>query len=165
MLLFVSCAVMFHGPPPTKIKREQTPTKDLSPCRQDRSPMPYGEKCLYSYRYAVIPSAEQPTGSPLSSMLFIVSRLLHSACDGKPAPRFKPLTPPSTPVSPCVPTGTALTQTPPPHSHIANQTAAQRPLQQPPSQQTLLVHSHSPPFAVPCAPLSQDAGSFAPEPR
>ena len=49
-LLCVS-AVMFHGPPPAKIKRELTPSKEFSPCRQDRSPMPYGEKCLYSYRY------------------------------------------------------------------------------------------------------------------
>lgn len=48
-----SCLVMFHGPPPAKIKRELTPSKELSPCRQDRSPMPYGEKCLYSYRYVV----------------------------------------------------------------------------------------------------------------
>ncbi len=42
---------MFHGPPLVKIKRELSPSKELSPCSQDRSPMPYGEKCLYSYRY------------------------------------------------------------------------------------------------------------------
>lgn len=42
---------MFHGPPLAKIKRELSPSKELSPCSQDRSPMPYGEKCLYSYRY------------------------------------------------------------------------------------------------------------------
>uniref|UniRef100_A0A3B3UFH4 ETS variant transcription factor 5a n=1 Tax=Poecilia latipinna TaxID=48699 RepID=A0A3B3UFH4_9TELE len=88
-----SSGMMFHGPPPTKIKRELTSTKDLSPCHQDSSPMPYGEKCLYSY----------------------------SACNGKPTPGFKPLTPPSTPVSPCLPTSTALTQTPPPHSHTPPQ--------------------------------------------
>ncbi|XP_014888167.1 ETS translocation variant 5a isoform X1 [Poecilia latipinna] len=134
---FQSESLMFHGPPPTKIKRELTSTKDLSPCHQDSSPMPYGEKCLYSY----------------------------SACNGKPTPGFKPLTPPSTPVSPCLPTSTALTQTPPPHSHTANQTPvpAQRALQQPPNQQAVL--GHSPPFAVPCVPLSQDANSFAPEHR
>uniref|UniRef100_M3ZSY1 ETS variant transcription factor 5a n=1 Tax=Xiphophorus maculatus TaxID=8083 RepID=M3ZSY1_XIPMA len=118
MLSIVSGAVMFHGPPPTKIKRELTPTKDLSPCHQASSPMPYGEKCLYSY----------------------------SACDGKPTPGFKPLTPPSTPVSPCLPTSTALTQTSPPHCHTANQTPAQRALQHPPNQQAIL--GHSPPFAV-----------------
>lgn len=52
--LLLSCLVMFHGPPPAKIKRELTPSKELSPCRQDRSPMPYGEKCLYSYRYVSV---------------------------------------------------------------------------------------------------------------
>lgn len=48
------CPVMFHGPPATKIKRELTPSKELSPCHQDRSPIPYAEKCLYSYRYKKI---------------------------------------------------------------------------------------------------------------
>ncbi|XP_035533142.1 ETS translocation variant 5a isoform X2 [Morone saxatilis] len=148
---FQSDSLMFHGPPPAKIKRELTPHKELSPCRQDRSPMPYGEKCLYSY----------------------------SACDRKPTPGFKPLTPPSTPVSPCGPTSTAGThplseQTPPPHPHVANPTPVQRPvhLQQAltvsagsPNQQVLQGHSHSPPFAVPCAPISQDANTFSPEHR
>ncbi|XP_055361146.1 ETS translocation variant 5a isoform X2 [Betta splendens] len=149
---FQSDNLMFHGPPPAKIKRELTPSKELSPCRQDRSPMPYGEKCLYSY----------------------------SACDRKPTPGFKPLTPPSTPVSPCGPTSTAGAhplgeQTPPPpHPRVANPNIGPRPvhLQQPitasacaPSQQALPVHSHSPPFAVPCAPISQDATSFTPEHR
>lgn len=52
--LLLSYLVMFHGPPPAKIKRELTPSKELSPCRQDRSPLPYGEKCLYSYRYVAV---------------------------------------------------------------------------------------------------------------
>ncbi|MED6271498.1 ETS translocation variant 5 [Characodon lateralis] len=134
---FQSESLMFHGPPPTKIKRELTPTKDLSPCRQDRSPMPYGEKCLYNY----------------------------SACDRKPTHGFKPLTPPSTPGSPCVPNNTALTQTPPPHSHVANQTPGLHPLQRPPTQQTLPVQTHGPPFAMPCVPLNQDANSFTTEHR
>ncbi|XP_030613687.1 ETS translocation variant 5a isoform X2 [Archocentrus centrarchus] len=148
---FQSDNLMFHGPPPAKIKRELTPSKELSPCHLDRSPMPYGEKCLYSY----------------------------SACDRKPTPGFKPLTPPSTPVSPCGPTSTAVThplseQTPSPHSHVANPTPGGRPvhIQQsiaastgPPNQQALPVNSHSPPFAVPCAPISQDANSFTPEHR
>ncbi|XP_038129137.1 ETS translocation variant 5a isoform X2 [Cyprinodon tularosa] len=127
---FQSESLMFHGPPPAKIKREAAAAKELSPCHQDRSPMPYGEKCLYSY----------------------------SACDGKPNPGFKPLTPPSTPVSPCLPSSTALTQTPPPRSHVANQTPGLRQLQPPPSQHAL--PAQSPPFAVPCAPPSQDANSF-----
>lgn len=56
--LFVSFyLVMFHGPPAAKIKRELSPSKELSPCHQDRSPMPYGEKCLYSYRYRMATDA------------------------------------------------------------------------------------------------------------
>ncbi|KAM9343814.1 ETS translocation variant 5a isoform 3-T3 [Pholidichthys leucotaenia] len=138
---FQSDSLMFHGLLPAKIKRELTPSKELSPCRQDRSPMPYGEKCLYSY----------------------------SACDRKPTPGFKPLTPPSTPVSPCGPTGTALPHSlseqtpPPPHPHVANPAPGPRPVhvQQPlvanvgPSS-SQRVHNHSPPFAVPCTPISQD---------
>ncbi|KAK7913736.1 hypothetical protein WMY93_013947 [Mugilogobius chulae] len=123
---FQSDNLMFHGPPPTKIKREQTPSKDLSPCRQDRSPMPYAEKCLYSY----------------------------SACDRKPSPGFKPLTPPSTPVSPCGTSNTLGEQTPPSHQHGPSPTP--RPTQQPPSQQQA---AHSLPFAVPCTPLNQDANN------
>ncbi|KAF3694484.1 ETS translocation variant 5 [Channa argus] len=146
---FQSDNLMFHGPPSAKIKRELTPSNELSPCRQDRSPMPYGEKCLYSY----------------------------SACDRKPTPGFKPLTPPSTPVSPCGPASAAgahplSEQTPPPHAHVANANLGPRPvhLQQPitasacpPNQQSLPVHS--PPFAVLCAPVSQDANNFTPEHR
>uniref|UniRef100_A0A3Q3K4U4 ETS domain-containing protein n=1 Tax=Monopterus albus TaxID=43700 RepID=A0A3Q3K4U4_MONAL len=130
--------LMFHGPPAAKIKRELTPSKEFSPCRQDRSPMLSGEKCLYSY----------------------------SACDRKPTHGFKPLTPPSTPVSPCGATSTAGTlplceQNPSPHPHVANPNIGPRPLhvQQPvsasagsPNQQTLPVHSHSSPFAMPCPP-------------
>ncbi|XP_051814686.1 ETS translocation variant 5a isoform X2 [Acanthochromis polyacanthus] len=147
---FQSDSLMFHGPPPSKIKRELPPSKDLSPCRQDRSPMNYGEKCLYSY----------------------------SACDRKPGSGFKPLTPPSTPVSPCVAAVThpLSEQTPPPHPHVANQSAGPRQvhIQQPitasggQSQQNLqqnLQQVHSPPFAVPGPPASQDGGSFTPEHR
>ncbi|XP_060944671.1 ETS translocation variant 5a isoform X1 [Limanda limanda] len=147
---FQSESLMFHGPPPAKIKRELTRSEELSPCRQDRSPMPYGEKCLYSY----------------------------SACDRKPSPGFKPLTPPSTPVSPCGPSSTPGThplsgQTPPPHSHVANPTQGpprpvhvQQPITAgPPNQQALPGHSHSPSFAVPCAPVGQDANNFTPEHR
>ncbi|XP_008326184.1 ETS translocation variant 5a isoform X2 [Cynoglossus semilaevis] len=127
---FQSDNLMFHGPPPAKIKRELTSSKELSPCRQDRSPMPYGEKCLYSY----------------------------SACDRKPSPGFKPLTPPSTPVSPCGPASTPGT---PPHPHVANGAAGPIPVHKP----ALPVHSHNPPFAVPCAPISQNANNFTAEHR
>ncbi|XP_051762242.1 ETS translocation variant 5a isoform X2 [Ctenopharyngodon idella] len=142
---FQSESLMFHGPPPAKIKRELSPSKELSPCSQDRSPMPYGEKCLYSY----------------------------SAYERKPTAGFKPLTPPSTPVSPCGSANTLGTrplheQTPPP---VSNTTLGQRLLHgQPsmtktsPSQTTLTHHSQSPPFAVPCPPLNHDP-HFNNEPR
>ncbi|XP_077946701.1 ETS translocation variant 5a isoform X2 [Gasterosteus aculeatus] len=149
---FQSDSLMFHGPPPAKIKRELTPSKEFSPCRQDRSPTPYGEKCLYSY----------------------------SACDRKPTPGFKPLTPPSTPVSPCGPASTAGTrplggQAPPPRPHAANPTPGPRPVRVQQQQQPIAASAgspeqqahplHSPPFAVPCAPVSQDANSFSQEHR
>ncbi|XP_042337260.1 ETS translocation variant 5-like, partial [Plectropomus leopardus] len=110
----------------------------------------------------------------LKEFHFLLRLFIHSACDRKPTPGFKPLTPPSTPVSPCGPTSTAAThplseQTPPPHPHVANQTPRPVHIQQPltgsPNQQALPVHSHSPPFAVPCAPLNQDANTFTPEHR
>uniref|UniRef100_A0A8C9U3G0 ETS translocation variant 5-like n=1 Tax=Scleropages formosus TaxID=113540 RepID=A0A8C9U3G0_SCLFO len=69
---FQSDNLIFHGPPHTKIKRELSPSKELSPCRQNQNSTPSGEKCLYSY----------------------------SAYSRKPNAGFKPLTPPSTPTSP-----------------------------------------------------------------
>lgn len=44
----VCFAVMFHGPPVSKVKREPSPSKELSPCRT-----PHTDMCLYSYRYEV----------------------------------------------------------------------------------------------------------------
>lgn len=110
---------------------------------------------------------------------FLCVATLHSACDRKPPPAFKPLTPPSTPVSPCGPTSTAQPhplseQNPPPRANVANPTPVPHPvhLQPPvkasagsPAQQALPAHSHSPPFAVPHAPPNQDANSFTPEHR
>ncbi|GCB68213.1 hypothetical protein scyTo_0000843 [Scyliorhinus torazame] len=70
---FQSVNLVFHGPPPAKIKRESDgPNTDVS-CRHKQSlSSTYGENCLYSY----------------------------SAYDRKPPTGFKPLTPPATPVSP-----------------------------------------------------------------
>ncbi|XP_021334288.1 ETS translocation variant 5a isoform X2 [Danio rerio] len=142
---FQSESLMFHGPPLAKIKRELSPSKELSPCSQDRSPMPYGEKCLYSY----------------------------SAYERKPSTGFKPLTPPSTPVSPCVPSNALATrplheQTPPP---VSNTALGQRLLHgQPtmtkstPNQTCVPHHSQSPPFVVPCPPLNRET-HFSNEPR
>lgn len=39
-------AVMLHGLPISKVKRESSPSKELSPCRKLQADM-----CLYSYRY------------------------------------------------------------------------------------------------------------------
>lgn len=97
----------------------------------------------------------------------------YSAYERKPTAGFKPLTPPSTPVSPCGSANTLGTrplheQTPPP---VSNTTLGQRLLHgQPsmtktsPSQTTLTHHSQSPPFAVPCPPLNHDP-HFNNEPR
>lgn len=165
---------MFHGPPLVKIKRELSPSKELSPCSQDRSPMPYGEKCLYSYRYFL----RYPPQCHCYLLVSVMNNclcfsLIYSAYERKPTAGFKPLTPPSTPVSPCVPTNTLGThplheQTPPP---VSNSTLGQRLLHgQPsmtkttPSQHALPHHSQSPPFAVPCPPLNRDT-HFSNEPR
>ncbi|KAJ8012375.1 hypothetical protein DPEC_G00042050 [Dallia pectoralis] len=153
---FQSDSLMFHGPPPTKIKRELSSSKELSPCSQDTSPMPYAEKCLYSY----------------------------SAYDRKPSVGYKTLTPPSTPASPCnssnVPGTHPLShQTPPPLPQLPNQNQTQGPCTLPQGQpvnqavgpthnqqRPLPILSQSPPFSVPCHPshLSQDA-TYSPEHR
>ncbi|XP_041724462.1 ETS translocation variant 5-like isoform X2 [Coregonus clupeaformis] len=150
---FQSDSLTFHGPPPSKIKRELSPSKENSPCSQDRSPMPYGEKCLYSY----------------------------SAYEREPSGGYKPLTPPSTPVSPCNSTNTPGThplsqQTPPPHQiPNQNQTQGPHPLQhvQPDNQEVGPAHNQqrtlplqSPPYAVPCPSslLIQD-GTYSSEHR
>lgn len=151
---------MFHGPPPVKIKREPTPSKDLSPCC---SPMPFREKCLYSYRWVLTPPRTF-TG------VFTTVSFIYSACDRKPTSGYKPETPPSTPVSPCVPSSTAhplRERIPPPHPHVANPAAVH--LRQPagassgsPEQPG---QGHSPAFAVPCGSISQHASPLTPEHR
>lgn len=172
-VLFVSAyTVMFHGPPPVKIKREPTPSKDLSPCR--KSPMPFREKCLYSYRF--VATLECLYSPSIIRGVLTMCCFIYSACDRKPTPGFKPETLPSTPASPCGPTGPAGThplseRTPPPHPHVANPTPGRHPvhLRQPvrgsagsPEQP---VQGHSPPFVVPCASINQHASSLASEPR
>ncbi|MEJ1283325.1 ets variant 5 [Cricetulus griseus] len=66
--------VVLHAPPPTKIKRElHSPSSELSSCSHEQAlGANYGEKCLYNY----------------------------CAYDRKPPSGFKPLTPPTTPLSP-----------------------------------------------------------------
>ncbi|XP_066543693.1 ETS translocation variant 5a isoform X2 [Amia ocellicauda] len=145
---FQSDNLMFHGPPPSKIKRElQSPSDELSSCSQDQSlTTPYGEKCLYSY----------------------------SAYDRKPPVGFKPLTPPSTPVSPCGSSHTPGTH--PLHEQstpaVPSQSQAARSLHgQTPSpgathsQRSHPLHSQSPPFAVPRPPLTHSEGAYSSEHR
>ncbi|KTF81598.1 hypothetical protein cypCar_00028719 [Cyprinus carpio] len=48
---FQSDNLMFHGLPQTKVKRELSPSREFSPCGQEQRLSPYGEKCLYSYRF------------------------------------------------------------------------------------------------------------------
>ncbi|MFT7815076.1 ETS translocation variant 5-like [Arapaima gigas] len=125
---FQSDNLIFHGPPPTKIKRELSPSKELSPCRQDQNLTTHGEKCLYSY----------------------------SAYNRKPIAGFKPLTPPSTPVSPC-----SSSHTPRTHG-LTEQTPSQLPSRTP---MPLPIQGQStvPPFAVPCPPVSHSDNSYSPE--
>lgn len=71
---FQSDNLVLHAPPPTKIKRElHSPSSELSSCSHEQAlGANYGEKCLYNY----------------------------CAYDRKPPSGFKPLTPPTTPLSP-----------------------------------------------------------------
>ncbi|XP_036396864.1 ETS translocation variant 5-like isoform X1 [Megalops cyprinoides] len=135
---FQSDNLMFHGPPSTKIKRELNPSEDLPPCGQDQTLMPYGEKCLFSY----------------------------SACDRKPAVGFKPLTPPSTPISPCSSTHTTGThllcdQAPP---TCPSQTATPHPLHGQAAVPSS-TNRQSTPFVVPHPPLTHSATAYSVEHR
>lgn len=76
-------AVMLHGPAFSKVKREPSPSTDLSPCRT-----PHADMCLYSYRYQTYICYEI---LPIdckgldAQRLLVISCLLPSACDKKPA--------------------------------------------------------------------------------
>ncbi|KAM6945763.1 ETS translocation variant 5-like [Aplochiton taeniatus] len=139
---FQSDNLMFHGLPVSKVKREASPSKDLSPCQQDQRHSPYSDKCLYSY----------------------------SAYDHKPN-SLKPLTPNSTPASPC---GSAHTlgprphQRPPPaqlqghspspHGHASSPSPAHHP-------QHLPQANHSQRFLVPRPPVNHTDASYSSEHR
>ncbi|XP_069567900.1 ETS translocation variant 5-like isoform X2 [Brachyistius frenatus] len=56
---FQSNNLMFHGPPASKVKREPSPSKDLSPCRS-----PQADMCLYSYSAC---DNHKPSLTPASS--------------------------------------------------------------------------------------------------
>ncbi|XP_062852891.1 ETS translocation variant 5b isoform X2 [Trichomycterus rosablanca] len=137
---FQSDNLMLHGPPQAKVKREVSPGREFSPCGQDQRLSPYGEKCLYNY----------------------------SAYDRKPFGFTKPLTPPSTPSSPCNSThsqGTHPLQkrvTPPVHTHSQGQPPlaghTHHTIQNP-------VHSQRPHFAVPRPPVSHPDASYSADHR
>ncbi|XP_060774145.1 ETS translocation variant 5b isoform X3 [Neoarius graeffei] len=130
----------FHGPPQTKVKREVSPSRNFSPCRQEQRLSPYGEKCLYNY----------------------------SAYDRKPFGFSKPLTSPPTPVSPCNSThnpGTHALQkrvTPPVHTPTQGLPAV---TSHTPQRIQSTVHSQSPPFAVPRPPVSHPDASYSADHR
>ncbi|KAK2856937.1 hypothetical protein Q5P01_005672 [Channa striata] len=56
---FQSNNLMFHGPSVSKVKREPSPSKDLSPCRT-----PQGDMCLYSYSACDNKPALNPASTP-----------------------------------------------------------------------------------------------------
>lgn len=162
---------MFHGPPQTKTKREVSPSRGFSPCGQEQRLSPYGEKCLYNYRSVswchliVKPYCScSYTGicrvykTDISPHLFLIS-----AYDRKPFGFTKPLTSPSTPVSPCNSTHNPRTHplqkrvTPPIHTQTQGLPAVTGHTHQ---RIHSTVHSQSPPFAVPRPPVSHPDASY-----
>ncbi|XP_028835532.1 ETS translocation variant 5b isoform X2 [Denticeps clupeoides] len=142
---FQSDNLIFHSPPQMKVKRELSPSRELSPCSQTRRLSPYTEKCLYNY----------------------------SAYDRKHLSFNKPLTPPTTPVSPCGSSHTPVTRTiqkqVPPPSHIPPQGAptlnGQSRHPSPNHHTANLLHSRSLPFAVPHPPVNHPDASYSSEHR
>ncbi|XP_030637880.1 ETS translocation variant 5b isoform X1 [Chanos chanos] len=142
---FQSDNLILHSPLQTKVKRELSPSRDLSPCGQEQRLSPHGDKCLYNY----------------------------SAYDRKPFSFNKPLTPPTTPVSPC---GTALNpQTRPLQKQVTPPICSQRQgpaallgqthNRSPAHQTTHPLHSQSPPFAVPRPPVNHPNASYSSDHR
>ncbi|XP_035250673.1 ETS translocation variant 5-like isoform X2 [Anguilla rostrata] len=137
---------LLHGPPSTKIKRELSPSDDLSPCGRDQASTPFGEMCLYSY----------------------------SAYDTKPAIGFRPLASPSTPGLTPGPSHMAgmhplHDRTPPtglaqPLAHCPLHRLNEAPTSGN-SQRALPPNSKTPSFAVPCPPLSRLATAYRNEHR
>ncbi|KAF7253435.1 ETS translocation variant 5 [Varanus komodoensis] len=121
--------VVFHAPPPAKIKRElHSPSSELSTCSHEQVLCAnYGEKCLYNY----------------------------CAYDRKPPTGFKPLTPPTTPASPALQT-TSLPPPPLPTTPVQTPThvATAGPLQgvPPPPSSHALQEPRQQTFAVPRPP-------------
>ncbi|NXJ76767.1 ETV5 protein, partial [Trogon melanurus] len=120
---FCLVAVVLHAPPPAKIKRElHSPSSELSSCSHEQALCAgYGDKCLYNC----------------------------CAYDRKPPAGFKPLTPPTTPVSPAH-QGSAL----PPAAPVVQATAhgaapAPHPLQEQRQQTFAVPRPPHPPMHMP----------------
>ncbi|KAM4601733.1 ETS translocation variant 5-like isoform 2-T2 [Polymixia lowei] len=139
---FQSDNLMFHGPPTTKVKREPSPSKDLSPCSQEHRFTPYADKCLYSY----------------------------SAYDGKPV-GIKPTTPTSTSTLSCSSAHSAGThplqrQIPPSAPQLTNGCPPSHVQSSSPSHHHALPQAgQSQRFAVPRPPAGHPNGSFGSEHR
>ncbi|XP_067843946.1 ETS translocation variant 5-like [Heptranchias perlo] len=140
---FQSVNLVFHGPPPAKIKREaHSPNTDVA-CRHKQSlSSSYGENCLYSY----------------------------SAYDRKPPAGFKPLTPPATPVSP-VHQNSPLPHLPPPavpasaHGPTSSPVQASVPAPAPQQQQQQTFAVPRPPQPPLQMPQTLTESQYAPEHR
>ncbi|XP_026860542.2 ETS translocation variant 5b isoform X1 [Electrophorus electricus] len=144
---FQSDNLMFHGPPQTKVKRETGPSRVFSPCGQEPRLAPCAEKCLYNY----------------------------SAYDRKSLGFNRPLTPPSTPVSPCDPSHNTQSHplqrrtTPPVHARTQRLPAlpghTHTCLNQPYERTQTSVHRQSPPFAMPRPPVSNPDAPYSTDHR
>ncbi|XP_041755050.2 LOW QUALITY PROTEIN: ETS translocation variant 5 [Coregonus clupeaformis] len=134
---FQSDNLMFHGPPASKVKRESSPSRDLSPCSQEQQrPTPYTDKDLYS----------------------------NSAYNRKPL-GINTLTPPASPCSPALQRQITppVHATHPGHSRPTHGHALS-PI--PSHHRTLPPHpSQSQPFAVPRLPVNHSDASYSSEHR
>lgn len=165
---------MFHGPLQTKVKRELSPSREFSPCGQEQRLSPYGEKCLYNYRYVFPCPFPIFPFSIFPSLMLYLCFVVFSAFDRKPFPFNKPLTPPSTPASPFGSSTSTATHNVQKRAMQPAQTQTQGlPLlpvlnhsSTPPHQRAHTpLHSQSPPFAVPCQPVNHPDASYSTDHR
>ncbi|XP_056157226.1 ETS translocation variant 5-like isoform X2 [Lampris incognitus] len=139
---FQSESLMFHVSPVKKVKREPSPSKDLSPCSQEQRLTPYPDKCLYSC----------------------------SAYDNK-AGGVKPPTPTSAPALPSGSAHAARThaiqsQIPTSAQQLPNSCPPGHAASPSPAHPRVLPQAgQSQHFAVPRPPVSSPGGSFSPEHR
>ncbi|XP_059184294.1 ETS translocation variant 5-like [Centropristis striata] len=133
---FQSNNLMLHGPPVSKVKREPSPSKDLSPCGT-----PHADMCLYSYSACT----NKPAGL----------KALTPASTPGPCGSSHPAGPP--PVQRQLqPSAPLLTNTCPP-SHA--------PTLSPSHHRRLPQANQSQPFALPRPPVSCHSASFTTEQR